>query len=124
MRAGPALLAQRNQDSNKRSRPLSTLNAAQRKQLRSLAHHLEPIVLIGKQGVTETVVGAVDDALEAHELVKIRFHEHKDAKKLLTAEIAQRTGCEVAGIIGHVAILYRQQEDPEQRSISLQSPAS
>ena len=121
LRAGvrTALLAQRNQDSNKRSNPLSTLTATQRKRLRSLAHRLQPIVLIGKHGVTDTVIGAVDDALEIRELIKIRFNEHKDAKKLLTAEIALRTRCEIAGIIGHVAILYREQEDPEKRRIAL-----
>ncbi len=98
---------------------MSTLTAPQRKRLRSLAHHLQPIVLIGKQGVTDAVIGAVNDALEVYELIKIRFNEHKDAKKLLTAEIAERTRCEIAGIIGHVAILYREQEDPEKRSIAL-----
>ena len=76
--ASPALLAQRNQDSNKRSSPLSTLTTAQRKRLRSLAHHLQPIVLIGKFGATDTVIGAVNDALEVHELIKICFNEHKD----------------------------------------------
>ncbi len=98
---------------------MSTLTATQRKRLRGLAHHLQPIVLIGKHGVTGTVIRAVDDALEVYELIKIRFNEHKDAKKLLTVEIAERTGCEIAGIIGHVAILYREQEDPEKRTIEL-----
>ena len=119
LRAGakPTRPARRNQDSNKRSSPLSTLTAAQRKRLRSLAHHLHPIVLIGKQGVTGTVIASVDVALEAHELIKIRFIEHKGTKKLLTAEIAEGTGSEIAGIIGHVAILYRRQEDPEKRHV-------
>jgi len=98
---------------------MSTLTTAQRKQLRSMAHHLQPIVLVGKHGVTDTLVGAVAEALEVYELIKIRFHEHKDVKKDLTAEIAHRTSSEIAGIIGHVAILYRQQEDPEKQSIKL-----
>ncbi len=100
---------------------MSTLTAAQRKHLRSLAHHLQPIVLIGKQGVTDNVIDSVDTALEAHELIKIRFIDHKDAKKLLTAEIAERTSSQIAGTIGHVAILYRQQEDPEKRHVALDS---
>ena len=98
---------------------MSTLTATQRKLLRSLAHRLQPVVLIGKHGVTDTVIGAVDDALEVHELIKIRFNEHKDTKKLLTAEIAQRAHCEIAGIIGHVAILYREQKDAEKRKIAI-----
>jgi len=78
---------------------------------------LQPIVLIGKHGVTDTLIGAVDEALDVYELIKIRFNEHKGAKKELTAEIAERTGCEIAGLVGHVAILYREQEDPEKRCI-------
>lgn len=109
----------RNGHSNKRKRPVSTLSAPQRKQLRSLAHHLDPAVLVGKHGVTDTLVKSVDTALDAHELIKVRFNEHKREKKLLTAEIVERTGCELAGIIGHVAILYRQNEDPEKRVVKL-----
>lgn len=100
---------------------MSTLTAPQRKRLRSLAHHLQPAVLIGKQGVTDTVVAAVDSSLDSHELIKVRFHEFKEEKKQLTADIAERTKSEVAGIIGHIAILYRRQKDDEKRKIKLDS---
>ena len=98
---------------------MSTLNSSQRKELRSLAHHLDPIVLIGAKGVTATVITSVDQALEAHELIKIKFNDFKDAKKELTEEIAESTSCEIAGIIGHVATLYRQHRDPKKRGIEL-----
>lgn len=98
---------------------MSTLTSGQRKGLRSLAHHLHPAVLIGRQGVTDTVIGAVDRELDVNELIKIRFNEHKEAKKELTAEIVERTNSHLAGIIGHVAILYRQHKDPEKREIKL-----
>lgn len=100
---------------------MQPLTSAQRKELRGLAHHLQPIVLIGKEGVSDTVVRSVDVNLTAHELVKIRFNDHKKEKKELSAELTERTNSELAGIIGHVAILYRQHKDPEKRKIKLKS---
>jgi len=98
---------------------MQTLTSAQRKFLRGLAHHLDPVVLVGKQGVSDMLVRATLEALEAHELIKIRFNEFKDEKKKLTEEIARRTGAEIAGMIGHVAILFRPHPDPEKRKITL-----
>ena len=83
------------------------LNSAQRKELRSMAHHLDPVVIIGINGVTETVIESVDKALEARELIKIRFNEFKKEKKKLTEEIVRETESGLAGIIGHVRQSYR-----------------
>jgi RNA-binding protein len=97
------------------------LNSAQRKELRSKAHHLEPVVIIGNNGVTETVIDSVDKALEARELIKIRFNEFKKEKKTLSEEIAEKTESGVAGVIGHVAILYRPNKNEDKRKIKLKS---
>ncbi|PCJ60337.1 MAG: ribosome assembly RNA-binding protein YhbY [Candidatus Hydrogenedentota bacterium] len=97
---------------------MKLLNGAQRKELRAQAHHLTPIVLIGTKGVTETVVESVNQALEAHELIKIKFNDHKDEKRELTDKIAEATQCEVAGLMGNVAILYRANANPEKRKIT------
>ncbi len=98
---------------------MQPLTSAQRKQLRSLAHKLKPLVILGKQGVTETLIASVNTNLEAHELIKLRFNDHKGEKMALSQEIASGTNSEVAGIIGHVLILYRQHEDPEKQQIKL-----
>ena len=98
---------------------MTELTSAQRKQLRKLAHHLDPVVIVGVNGVTESLVNAVDHALQSHELIKVRFNEFKDEKKDLTAQIAEKTKSQIAGILGHVAILYREHEDPEERKIKL-----
>lgn len=95
------------------------MTSQQRKQLRSLAHHLDPVVMIGKQGVTDGIIAATVKALDAHELIKVRFLEFKDEKKGLTDQLATATTSEVAGIIGHVAILYKEHPDPERRRIEL-----
>lgn len=95
------------------------MTSAQRKRLRSLAHHLDPVVMIGKHGLTDTVISATNEALDAHELIKVRFLEHKDEKKALTEQLTEATRSELAGLVGHVAILYRQHEDPEKRKIDV-----
>jgi RNA-binding protein len=78
--------------------------------------------LVGKQGLTDTLVESVNVNLEAHELIKVRFNEHKDEKHSITDAIAEQAGAEIAGILGHVAIIYRPRRDPEKRTIKL--PAS
>lgn len=89
--------------------------------LRSQAHHLDPVVMVGKQGVTEAVMTGVDEALNSHELIKIRFQEFKAQKKSLSRKIADETGSCLAGMIGNIAILYREQEDPDRRRIHVPS---
>ena len=95
------------------------MTSQQRKQLRGLAHHLDPVVMIGKQGLTDGIIAATAKALDAHELIKVRFLDFKEEKKDLTDQLAEATSSEVAGIIGHVAILYREHPDPEHRRIEL-----
>ena len=100
---------------------MSELSSGQRKELRSLAHHLEPVVLIGNRGLIDSVTESIDTALTAHELIKIRFNECKKEKKELSAQIAEATNSEIAGIIGHVAIMYRQHPKADKRKIQLKS---
>jgi RNA-binding protein len=98
---------------------MSGLSAAQRKHLRGLAHSLAPAVQIGKQGLTETVVRSLDEALAARELIKVKFVAAKEEKLEITAEIDARLGSTCVGTIGHLAILYREHPDPEKRRIRL-----
>lgn len=100
---------------------MSDLTSAQRKHLRGLAHGLDPVVHVGQQGLTEAVLEEIDSALEAHELIKVRFVDFQEEKKSLSREIAENLDAHVAGTIGHVAILYRQHPDPEERRIRLPS---
>ena len=101
---------------------MKTLRGSIRTYLRWQAHHLKPLVIIGQQGVTDTVIQAINDALDLHELIKIKFNSFKEQKKELAAEIEQQTRSELLGIIGNIAIYYRQQPDQDKRKIQL--PAS
>ena len=83
---------------------MEQLKGSQRKYLRSHAHHLKPLVMIGTKGVTEQLLGSVDLALKDHELIKVKFGEFKEAKKVIAAQIAKATQSEVVGLIGNIAI--------------------
>lgn len=100
---------------------MTPLTGSQRKYLRGLAHSRKPIVLIGQHGLTDTVLRFINDALDRHELIKIKFNEHKekDQKQAITARIAEGTASEMVGMVGHTAIFFRYQPDPEKRVIQL-----
>lgn len=100
---------------------MKILEGFEKKYLRGLAHGLKPVVFIGRQGMTETVVRAVDEALDQHELIKVKFIEYKekDQKERIQAAIEDATNARTAGIIGHMAIFYRQHHDPEKQRIFL-----
>lgn len=98
---------------------MDELTSSQRKHLRGLAHGLEPVVQIGKQGLTAGTLAQVDQALAVHELVKVRFVGSKDEKREILAEAASHLGAHQVGTIGHVGILYRRHAEPEKRKIRL-----
>jgi RNA-binding protein len=100
---------------------MAELTGAQRKYLRGMAHYLKPVVQVGKNGVTDAVVESIDKALDDHELIKVRLGDPQGRKKELADEIVARTRSAWVGMIGHVVTLYRQQPDPEKRTIDLPS---
>ena len=90
----------------------SSLRGFQRRYLRKLAHPLKPVVHVGAAGIAGPVLAALGRALEDHELVKVRLHEPDD-KKALAARLAEHSGAEVCGLVGHTVILYLPRaEDP------------
>ena len=95
------------------------LTGSQRKFLRGRAHALEPLVQLGKQGLTAAILFAIDAELARHELIKIRVVGDREAKRAICAAIAARLGCGHAGTVGHVAVLYRPHPEPEKRRFEL-----
>ena len=100
---------------------MKTLKGFEKKYLRGLAHDRKPVVLIGKEGLTDGIVRAAEEGLCLHELIKIKFNDFKDKehKQPLTDELGERTGGALVGMIGHTIILFRPQTDPEKRRIRL-----
>ncbi len=82
---------------------------------------MNPAVFIGQKGVTQALIEEVDTALEATELIKVKFNDfkEKDQKNALIQAVAKATKSHVAGMIGHVAILYRQNQVVEKQKINL-----
>ena len=85
-----------------------SLTGKQRRFLRAEAHGLEPVVMIGKEGLSETVITAVREALLTHELIKVRVLESAPMeRKQLAEELPGVVGAELAGLVGRVLILYK-----------------
>lgn len=84
----------------------AVLTPRQRRRLCARAHALDPVVQLGKGGLTEGVVRALESALLAHELIKVQLRRPED-KKVEAEALAEATGACLCGVIGHVAILYR-----------------
>lgn len=97
------------------------LKGFQKRFLRGLAHSLKPLVFVGQKGVTRTLTDAMDDALDHHELVKIRFVDGKEKEKklVLIEQIEKTVSCEMVGMVGHTATFFRRQSDPEKSKIKL-----
>ena len=100
---------------------MKRLEGFQKKYLRGLAHSMNPVVIIGQKGYSDTVISAIDSALTTHELIKIKFIDFKDKsqKNELLESIVKNSKCEDVGMIGHTAILYRENHEPENRKITL-----
>lgn len=95
-----------------------TLKGSERTHLRGLAHSLKPYVHVGKDGITTSLTRQIIQALNDHELIKIKFVDFKENKKEIAAEIETATKCECVGLIGHIGIFYKQHPKPEKRRIT------
>ena len=95
-----------------------TLDGYQRRHLRSLAHHLKPVVQVGKAGLSPAVLAAIDEALEAHELIKVRLVGDKADKREMISTLEGELHCADVGLVGHVATLYREHPEPAERKIT------
>lgn len=98
---------------------MSGLTGKQRRHLRGLGHALEPVLQVGKGGVTDAVIAAADDALLTHELIKVRRgSECPTDRDEVGAALAAGTGAEVVQRLGRTLLLYR----PHPETPRLQMP--
>lgn len=85
------------------------LSADERRELKKQAHHLKPVVIIGKKGLTEAVLNEIDQALLAHELIKIQIHpSHKVTLLEDMATVVEKTSASYIDTVGNIVILYRE----------------
>ncbi|MBS2014402.1 MAG: ribosome assembly RNA-binding protein YhbY [Deltaproteobacteria bacterium] len=89
-------------------RPDEPLSGKAVRHLRGLGHHLEPVLQIGKEGVTDAVITALEAQLKAHELVKVKVGTEAPLdRKEAGPELAARTGAFLAQILGRTLLLYK-----------------
>ncbi|MEJ2656242.1 MAG: ribosome assembly RNA-binding protein YhbY [Desulfobacterales bacterium] len=100
---------------------MEKLKGYQKKYLKGLVHGMKPLVFVGQKGISPSVIKAVDESLEKHELIKVKFIDFKEKsqKEEVAGTIEKETASELVGMIGHMAIFYRRQKDPEKRKIHI-----
>jgi len=87
---------------------MSILNIAQRRLLSAQGHALNPVVLIGKAGLTQNVIEEIDRGLLSHELIKIKVQlDNRETRKAIYQEICQKLNAEPIQQIGKILIIYR-----------------
>ena len=92
--------------------PLTNL---QKKELRRIGHSLNPLVLIGRENLADSVIEAIDRALEDHELIKVKILKTSSlAKQDAAAQIPSRTAAQLVQLIGKTLLLYR--ANPKKKS--------
>jgi len=88
--------------------PALTLTPAERKQHRSAAHHLDPVVTVGAEGLTDAVLKEADAALAAHGLIKVRvFSDERASREAMLATLADRLDAAPVQHIGKLLVLWR-----------------
>ncbi len=101
------------------------MTSKQRAFLKKEAHDLEPIVRIGKEGLTDNIVKSLLDAINSRELIKVKILQNleadKDEARELAEELSKKSGAELVGIIGKIMIFYKENKDKPVISQKLKS---
>ena len=87
---------------------MAALSIQERKRLRQIGHALNPVVMLGGQGLSENVIEEINRALNDHELIKVKVAgEDREARQAIIAEIAVKTEAETVQTIGKIVLLYK-----------------
>ena len=91
---------------------MTILSTKQKQFLKGLAHHLSPVVMLGGNGLTEGVLAEIDNALNHHELIKVKIAgTDRETKQLIIDAIVRETQSSNIQTIGHILVLYRPSEE-------------
>ena len=91
---------------------MTILSTKQKQFLKGLAHHLSPVVMLGGNGLTEGVLAEIDNALNHHELIKVKIAgADRETKHLIIDAIVRETQSSNVQTIGHILVLYRPSEE-------------
>ena len=87
------------------------LTGKQRRELRGQGHHLEPVVIVGQSGVSEGILGAVAQALQDHELIKVKINEGPEDRHEAAEKLAQGTESELVQLLGRTVLLFKKRAE-------------
>jgi RNA-binding protein len=89
-----------------------TLSNKQKQHLKGLAHSLKPVVQLGNNGLTEGVLAEIDNAINFHELIKVKIPtDDREEKTLIMDAIVRETGAIKLQSIGHTLVLFKQSDE-------------
>lgn len=90
------------------------LSTKQKQYLKGLAHHLNPVVMLGGAGLTEGVLAEIEQAISHHELIKVKIAgADRPTKQLIIDAIVRETQACAVQTIGHILVLYRPADEPK-----------
>jgi RNA-binding protein len=81
------------------------------KQLKSQAHLLKPVIMVGQSGLTKSVLDEIEVTLNTHELIKIKIRAEKEDRIRISAQIIEASQAELIQSIGQIIVIYR--KNPE-----------
>lgn len=83
------------------------MDAASKKKLRSQAHGLKPVIIVGQAGLTDAVLAETEIALNTHELIKVKVRAERDERNKISEKMCVTTGATLIQSIGQIAVIYR-----------------
>ena len=87
---------------------MAALSIQERKRLRQIGHALNPVVMVGDKGLSESVIEELNRALNDHELIKVKVvAEDREARAALIADIVAASESEIVQTIGKIALIYK-----------------
>ena len=102
-----------------------TIDSETRRDLRRIAHHLKPVVIVAERGLEDGVLNEIERALSDHELIKVRLAIADRAVRAATAaEISSFTGADKVADIGKITVLFRPNPSAKPQLSNLQRPVS
>jgi len=91
---------------------MKTLSTAQRKLLKARSHALKPVVAVGNEGLSASVLREIEASLKAHEVIKIRvIGDDRGARQAMLVEICNRTGAAPVQHIGKILVVFREMSE-------------
>lgn len=94
------------------------VNSARKKQLKTQAHLLKPVIIVGQSGLTESVLKEIEITLDTHELIKIKIRAERDERKQISEQIVIKTHSDLIQSIGQIIVVYRKKPEKKEEKVT------